>query len=70
MSATDLTLAELQALPVGSIVEDGDGDRYRRGDPQPSAPALVWAGTGRAEGSAWNASGIHDFRPVKIVSTP
>jgi len=70
MSAEDLTLAEIQALPVGSVVQDEDGDRYVRADPPADRPAAVWYGTGLAfTGGPWPARHIIDFAPVSIVRT-
>lgn len=71
MSDLDLTLAEIQALPVGSVVVDRDGDRYERRDPPPAIPVLVWyAESELAVGSVWSASDLLDFHPVALESTP
>jgi hypothetical protein len=69
VSATDLTLAEVQALPVGTVVVDVDGDRYERVEPLPYYPVLAWRTEGE-DGDYVSGGGLLDYRPVKIVSTP
>jgi hypothetical protein len=66
-----LTHLEVMELPVGTTVEDGDGDRYLRLEPLPSFPSRVWSWIGVDAGwPTLTAADLLRYGPVKIVSTP
>ena len=73
MSADNLGLAEMQALPVGAIVRDGDDDRYLRCEPRPSQPTLVWLWIDVDDDEGWpslRSDEVLRYGPCMIESTP